>query len=65
MSIVNKTKTAIITTTESKVDNNVPDLEVSLPGYDILQCHRNRNGGGVAFYIKKDLCFNSRVLIKT
>ena len=60
--IVNKTKIAIITTTESKLDHTVPDLEVSLPGYDILRCHRNRNGGGAACYIRKDLCFNSRVL---
>ena len=60
--IVNKNKTVIITTTESKLDHTVPELEVNLPGYDILRCHRNRNGGGFACYIRKDLCFNSRVL---
>ena len=46
--IANKTKAAIIGVTESKLDHTVPDLEVNLPGYDILWCHRNRNGGGVA-----------------
>ena len=34
--IVNKTKAAIIGITESKLDHTVPDLEVNLPGYDIL-----------------------------
>ena len=47
-----KTKTAIIGLTESKNDHVIPDLEVNLPGYDILRCDRNRNGGGVACYIK-------------
>ena len=46
----------------SKLDHTVPDLEVNLPGYDILRCDRNRTGGGVACYIKKDLCFNRRTL---
>ena len=60
--IANKTKTAIIGITESKLDHTVSDLEVNLPGYDILQCNRNRNGGGFACYIRKDLCFNTRAL---
>ena len=38
------------------------DLEVNLPGYDILRCDRNRNGGSVACYIRKDLCFNTKAL---
>ena len=60
--IANKTKAAIIGITESKLDHIVPDLEVNLSGYDILRCDRNRNGGGVACYIRKDLCFNTRAL---
>ena len=34
--IANKTKAAIIGITESKLDHTVSDLEVNLPGYDIL-----------------------------
>ena len=34
--VANKTKAAIIGITESKLDHTVPDLEVNLPGYDIL-----------------------------
>ena len=60
--IANKTKATIIGITESKLDHTVSDLEVNLPGYDILRCDRNRNGGGVACYIRKDLCFNIRPL---
>ena len=59
--IANKTK-AIIGITESKLDHTVPDSEVNFPGYDILRCDRNRNGSGVACYIRKDLCFNTRTL---
>ena len=60
--IANKTKAATIGITESKLDHTVPDLEFNFPGYDILRCDRNRNGGGVACYIRKDLCFNTRAL---
>ena len=60
--IANKTKAAIIGLTESKLDHTIPDSEVNFPGYDILRCDRNRNGGGVACYIRKDLCFNTRTL---
>ena len=34
--IANKTKAAIIGTTESKLDHTVPDLEVNFPEYHIL-----------------------------
>ena len=60
--IANKTKVAIIRIRESKLDNTVSDLKVNLPGYDILRCDRNRNGGGVVCFIRKDLHFNTRAL---
>ena len=47
---------------ESKLNHNIPDSEVNLPGYDILRCDRNRNGDGVACYISKDPFFNTRTL---
>ena len=54
--IANKTKaTTIIGITESKLDHTVPDLEANLPVNDILWCDKDRNGGHVACYIKKDL----------
>ena len=60
--IANKSKAAIIGITEAKFDHTIPDLEVNFLGYDILRCDRNRNGGGVACYIRKNLCFNTRAL---
>ena len=60
--IANKTKAAVVGMTESKCDHSVPDSEVNFPGYDILQCDINRNGSGVACYIRKDLCFTTRAL---
>ena len=60
--ITNKTTATIIGITEQKLDHTVPDLDVNLPGYDILRCDRNRSDGGVASYIRKDLCFNTRPL---
>ena len=53
----NKTKTAIIGITESKLDHTVPDLEANLSGYDILRYDRNINGDGVACYIKEVYMF--------
>ena len=60
--IANKTKAAIIGITELELDHTVPNSEVNFPGYDILWCDRNKNNGGVARYIRKDLCFNKRTL---
>ena len=60
--LVKKTKATFIAITESKLDHTIPDLEVNLPGFDILHCDKNRNGGGFACYIRKDLRFNKMAL---
>ena len=51
---------AVIGITESKLDDTVLDGEVNIEGYEIIRADRNRNGGGVACYIKSDLSFNIR-----
>ena len=38
---------------ETKLDKTIPDSQVDIEGYDILRRDRNRNGGGVALYIKE------------
>ena len=58
--IVGRTKPAILGITESKLDSSIPDQKVNISGYSILRNDRNRNGGGVACYIRADLCFNRR-----
>ena len=38
------------------------ETEIQIDDYDILRCDRNRQGGGVACYIRKDLsCDNISV----
>ena len=43
----------IITLNETKLDTTVLDCEIGIPGYDVIKHDRNRNGGGVAIYIKE------------
>ena len=56
--ITNYIKPAILGITESKLDSSVTNAEVNINGYSIIRNDRNRNGGGVACYIRNDLCFN-------
>ena len=46
--IASKTKGAITGMKESKVEHTVPDLEVNLPGFEILRCDRDKHGDRVA-----------------
>ena len=50
--IASKTKAAVIGISESKLDENVLNGEINIPGYNILRSDRNRHGGGVLCYIK-------------
>ena len=56
--ITNHIKPAILDITEPKLDSSVTNAEVNTNGYSIIRNDRNRNGGGVACYIRNDLCFN-------
>ena len=42
----------ILTLNETRLDNSILDCEVQIPGYDFIRSDRNRNGGGVAMYIR-------------
>ena len=50
----------ILTLNETRLDNSISDSEVKIPGYDIVQCDRNRNGGGVAMFIRSNISFINR-----
>ena len=56
--IAKETKVQVIGISETKIDNSVPNEEISIEGYDILRLDRNRRGGGVACYIRNDISFN-------
>ena len=53
------TNAAIIGICESKLDASVLDPELNLDYYKILHCDRNRQGGGVACYVRNDLSYNT------
>ena len=52
--IANKSNAAILGISETKLDETVMDSELSIEGYDLIRSDRNRHGGGVACYIKKE-----------
>ena len=58
--IAKKSNAAIIGITESKLDKTILDNEVKIEGNELKRSDRNRQGGGVACYIRKDLSFNVR-----
>ena len=41
----------LIGVTETWLDNNICDKDISLPDYQVFRTDRDRNGGGVALYI--------------
>ena len=40
------------------MDKSVLNSEIDIENYTIIRRDRNRNGGGVACYIRSDICFN-------
>ena len=55
--VAGHTKPAILGITE-KLYSCVSGQEVNISGYSILRSDRNRFGGGVACYLRADLCFD-------
>ena len=56
--IARLTNAAVIRISESKLDDSVSKSEIQIDEYDLLRCDRNRDGGGVACYIRNDLSYN-------
>ena len=42
----------ILAVNETRLDQSFPNNLVSIPGYNLERRDRNRNGGGIAFYIR-------------
>ena len=57
--IAKSTNPALIGICKSKLDASVLDPEISINNYKILRCDRNRQGGGVACYVRNDLSYNT------
>ena len=48
---------------ESKLDSTVLDPEIYIENDEILRFDRNRDGGGVACYIRIDISYKSNSLL--
>ena len=51
--ILLNTEIDVLCINESWLDKNISDDNVSILGYRIYRCDRNRTGGGVCIYVKK------------
>lgn len=58
--LLSRTKTAVFAASETWLDASVKDAEVNIPGFNVIRHDRNRNGGGVALYIRDSIAFNPR-----
>ena len=58
--IAKNTNSAVTGLSETKLDKTIFDSEVSIPNYSLISKDRNRKGGGVACYIRSDICFISQ-----
>ena len=57
---LSRTKAAVFAATETWLDSSVTDGEIRIPGFNIVRRDRNRNGGGVALFIRDNIPFNRR-----
>ena len=52
---LNESKLDILAVSESKLDDNISDAELSIPNFKLFRIDRNRHGGGVAIYCHENL----------
>ena len=55
-----KSNAAVISLSETWLDDSVLDSEISMDNYCLILQDRNRNGGGVCMYIRSDISFSYR-----
>ena len=53
--IAARANTAVIGISEPKLGETILQSEIQISNYELLRCDRNRNGGGVACYIRSDI----------
>ena len=58
--IAKKSKATVLGITEIKLVGTIFDAELYIEGYSIVRCDRDRRVGGVAGYIKNDICFSTK-----
>ncbi|KAK6186770.1 hypothetical protein SNE40_006046 [Patella caerulea] len=58
--LVLDTNASILAVTETMLDSTVSDTEIAIDNFLVIRKDRNRDGGGVAIYIKVIIAFNPR-----
>ena len=58
--ILRDSKAAFLAVSETWLDESVGDGETAIDDYNFVRRDRNRHGGGVGIYIRKDINFNVR-----
>ena len=61
--IAKKSKATVLAITEINLDGTIFDAELYIEAYSIVRCDRDRRGGGVACYIKNDICFSNKNIL--
>ena len=56
---------AVISISESKLDDLILSSEIQSENYDLTQPSRNRHGGGVPYFIRNDLTYNTKKFISS
>lgn len=59
-SLLNHNNVHILAVTETHLDSSINNGQIHIEGYHLLRRDRNRNGGGVAFYIQNHIHFLRR-----
>ena len=53
--LLHQTKINVFSICETKINDTITDLDLKIDGYVLYRHDRNRNGGGVLFYINENL----------
>ena len=48
---------------ETKLDETIFDAEIYIERDNIVRCDRDRKDGGVAYYIKRNICFSTKNIL--
>ena len=57
------TNISVLGITEAKLDSTVNNEKLKVDGYNLLRSDKNKNGGGVACYIKNNIAHNRKLRI--
>ena len=50
----------VLCISETRLDSSICNSEIEIAGYDLIRKDRNRNGGGVAIYVRSVIPYINR-----